>query len=324
MVYVESLPPRDPLAVRTIAVDGSSPIQLSDLENFVTAAAATGGGWLPITFHDVCDAGAADFSSCMSTYGPIQDTVFGQFLDWLKASGQPGGAPSGVTVETMRWAMNTAAGTWHVIGLNSGACESNPDLCAAGTPQEKWLQNDLANDTAACTLAFMQTPRFASYGTNGGYPYMQAIWQDLYNAGVDVMMGGHDHWYERFQPLDANGNPDSTYGIRQFIIGTGRQGLMTPDAQLPTSAVLSNAAHGVLQMTLANGSYTWQFLSDTDGSITDSGTGQVPWRPGHLTCPAGRRSERARDRRRPAPGARARRPSRPPGRKAAPTTFGGP
>lgn len=216
-------------------------------------------------------------------------------------------------------------GTWHVIGLNSGACESNPDLCAAGTPQEKWLQNDLANDTAACTLAFMQTPRFASYGTNGGYPYMQAIWQDLYNAGVDVMMGGHDHWYERFQPLDVNGNPDSTYGIRQFIIGTGGQGLMTPDAQLPTSAVLSNAANGVLQMTLANGSYTWQFLSDTDGSspIPAPASAMAPQAPDM----PGRQTQRA------CPGPEAAGPQRAgpqavplatPGRKAAPATFGGP
>ena len=58
--YAETLPPKDPYAVRTIAVDGSSPIQLSDLKTFVTAAARHGGGWLPITFHNVCDAHAAD------------------------------------------------------------------------------------------------------------------------------------------------------------------------------------------------------------------------------------------------------------------------
>jgi hypothetical protein len=40
----------------------------------------------------------------MSTYGPIQDTVLGQFLDWLQSAGQPGGAPAGVTVQTMRQA----------------------------------------------------------------------------------------------------------------------------------------------------------------------------------------------------------------------------
>jgi peptidoglycan/xylan/chitin deacetylase (PgdA/CDA1 family) len=104
--YIETLPPKDPMAVRTIAVDGASPITLADLESFVTSAAAHGGGWLPITFHDVCDQAAADWGNCMSTYGPIQDTVFGQFLDWLKAAGQPGGAPGGVIVKTMSAAMN--------------------------------------------------------------------------------------------------------------------------------------------------------------------------------------------------------------------------
>jgi peptidoglycan/xylan/chitin deacetylase (PgdA/CDA1 family) len=102
--WAETLPPKDPYAVRTIAVDGSSPIQLSDLESFVTAAAAHGGGWLPLTFHDVCDQAASDWSNCMSTYGPIQDTVLGQFLDWLQNTGQPGGAPAGVTTQTMRQA----------------------------------------------------------------------------------------------------------------------------------------------------------------------------------------------------------------------------
>jgi peptidoglycan/xylan/chitin deacetylase (PgdA/CDA1 family) len=108
--YIETLPPKDPMAVRTIAVDGASPMQLADLESFVTAAAAHGGGWLPFTFHNVCDASASDFSNCMSSYGPVQDTVFGQFLDWLQAAGQPGGAPSGVVVQTMRAAMTDVNG----------------------------------------------------------------------------------------------------------------------------------------------------------------------------------------------------------------------
>ena len=104
--YVETIPPRDPYAIRTIAVDGSGNMQLSDLESFVTAAAAHGGGWLPITFHDVCDANASDFSNCMSLYGTIQDTVLGQFLDWLQAAGQSGGAPAGVAVKNVCQVMN--------------------------------------------------------------------------------------------------------------------------------------------------------------------------------------------------------------------------
>jgi hypothetical protein len=37
----------------------------------------------------------------MSKYGSIQDTVFGQFLDWLAAAGQPGGAPAAVVVKNV-------------------------------------------------------------------------------------------------------------------------------------------------------------------------------------------------------------------------------
>jgi peptidoglycan/xylan/chitin deacetylase (PgdA/CDA1 family) len=104
--YVETIPPQNPYAIRTIAVDGASPENLSDLESFVTAASANGGGWLPITFHDVCDANASDYSDCMSKYGSIQDTIFGQFLSWLAAAGQSGGAPSGVVVKDVCQVMN--------------------------------------------------------------------------------------------------------------------------------------------------------------------------------------------------------------------------
>jgi peptidoglycan/xylan/chitin deacetylase (PgdA/CDA1 family) len=91
--WAETLPAKDREAVRTIAVDGANPIKLLDLENYVIKAAAHGGGWLPITFHEVCDAYAPDFSHCMSTYGPIWDTVLGQFLDWLHNAGHARGAP---------------------------------------------------------------------------------------------------------------------------------------------------------------------------------------------------------------------------------------
>lgn len=99
--YLETIPPRNPYALKTVPVDGRSPMQLSDLERFVTAAAARGGGWLPLNFHEVCHAGAADFSRCMSTYGPVQDSVLGKFLDWLVAPAKTGGAPAGVVVKNV-------------------------------------------------------------------------------------------------------------------------------------------------------------------------------------------------------------------------------
>ena len=104
--YLETIPPRDPYALRTIAVDGAADENLADMESFVNAAAAHGGGWLPITIHDVCDASNPDYSDCMSKYGSVDDTVFGQFLAWLAAAGQPGGAPAGVVVKNVCQVMN--------------------------------------------------------------------------------------------------------------------------------------------------------------------------------------------------------------------------
>jgi peptidoglycan/xylan/chitin deacetylase (PgdA/CDA1 family) len=104
--YAETIPPGNPYALPTIAPNGSQPMKLPVMKAFVSAAAANGGGWLVITFHDVCHAKAADYTDCMSQYGSVVDTVFGQFLDWLQSAGQPGGAQSGVIVRNICQVMN--------------------------------------------------------------------------------------------------------------------------------------------------------------------------------------------------------------------------
>jgi peptidoglycan/xylan/chitin deacetylase (PgdA/CDA1 family) len=108
--YTETIPPADPYALRTIAVDASKPEKLPDLKAYVSAAAAHGGGWLVITFHDVCHVNSSDYTDCISKYGSIVDTVFGQFLDWLQAAGQPGAAPPGVIVRNVCQVMNCRGG----------------------------------------------------------------------------------------------------------------------------------------------------------------------------------------------------------------------
>jgi peptidoglycan/xylan/chitin deacetylase (PgdA/CDA1 family) len=103
--WAETLPPRDPFALRTVDVDAPKAKNLADLETFVAAAAAHGGNWLPLTFHQVCDRAAADYKTCMSSWSAIDDVLMNQFLDWLAAAGHPGGAPAGTVVESVRQAM---------------------------------------------------------------------------------------------------------------------------------------------------------------------------------------------------------------------------
>src|SRR5204863_2270267 len=156
---------------------------------------------------------------------------------------------------------------------------NTPSFCAAGSAQDTWLQQNLANNTASCTLAYYQNPRFASNGTSGGSTTYQQIWQDLYKGGVDVVLNGDSHWYERFAPLNASGAIDNTFGVREFIVGTGGAGLEPPGAELPTSQALNATTHGIIKLTLHNGTYDWQVRNDGESNFTDSGTANCHAKP---------------------------------------------
>ena len=168
-------------------------------------------------------------------------------------------------------------GSWHLIALNSN-CRRPADTtdvvdCGVGSEQERWLRADLAAHPTSCTLAYWHHPRWSS-GHDGSNTFMQPMWQALYEANAEIVLSGHSHDYERFAPLDANGNVDAARGIRQFVVGTGgiffTGGLDTREAH---SEVAQNDTFGVLKLTLRPTSYTWQFVPIAGRTFTDSGSG---------------------------------------------------
>ena len=164
-------------------------------------------------------------------------------------------------------------GTWHLIALNStDHCTIIP--CGAGSAQETWLKADLAaNPTKYCTLAYWHDPRFNS-GHDGNADEMQPLFQALYNADADVVLGGHAHDYERFAPQNPSGQLDNARGIRQFVVGTGGAFFTSVGTPKPNSQIRQNNTYGVLKLTLHPTSYDWQFVSESNKPFTDSGTGQ--------------------------------------------------
>ena len=162
-------------------------------------------------------------------------------------------------------------GSWHIIALNSEC--SFIGGCGSGSSQETWLKNDLAaNASAPCTLAYWHRPRFAST-SGGGDTTFSAFWQDLYAAKVDVVLNGHEHWYERFAPQGPSGQADPA-GIREFIVGTGGESYVQPAANHAVNSEVLNwgqNAFGVLKMTLHAGSYDWAFVPVT-GTFSDTGS----------------------------------------------------
>ena len=113
-----------------------------------------------------------------------------------------------------------------------------------------WLRRDLAAHPTACTLAYWHHPRFSS-GTHGSDDSTAPFWDDLYAAGADVVLNGHDHDYERFAPQTPTGAADPARGIREFVVGTGGESHYSVQRTLqPNSEVRNADTFGVLQLTL--------------------------------------------------------------------------
>ncbi len=161
-------------------------------------------------------------------------------------------------------------GSWHLIALNSEC--SHVGGCGAGSAQERWLKADLAAHRTACTLAYWHEPRFSS-GLHGDKADYDAFWRDLYDAGAEIVLNGHDHDYERFAPQNPDRGLDLARGIREFVVGTGGAIHRHFKTVRPNSEVRDADTFGVLLLRLGPGRYQWQFVPEPGKELTDSGTG---------------------------------------------------
>jgi len=162
-------------------------------------------------------------------------------------------------------------GSWHVVVLNSECKEVGG--CQAGSPEERWLREDLAAHPAGCTLAYFHKPRFSSGLNHGDDLEVTPLWQALYDYNAELVLNGHDHDYERFAPQDPNGKSDPKRGIREFVVGTGGKSHREFGPTKPNSEVRNNDAYGVLKLTLKAAGYDWQFLPEAGKTFSDSGSG---------------------------------------------------
>ena len=164
-------------------------------------------------------------------------------------------------------------GSWHLISLNSN-CDDV--ACEEGSPQNDFLERDLANTNQRCVLAYWHHPLFNSGETHGdSMPSgAEAFWEDLLSAGADIVLNGHEHNYQRYGRQDEAGRAMSS-GIREFVVGTGGKSLYgLLDEKDPNFETGNATDFGVLMLHLGDDSYSWEFVA-VSGAVLDSG-GPVP------------------------------------------------
>ena len=162
------------------------------------------------------------------------------------------------------------ANGWHFVALDNiskfiGTTTSNANYKA----ETAWLKNDLAKNKLACTIVYYHAPLF-NVGPEGTATNTAGIWQILAQNHVTMVLNGHDHDYQRWVPLDANGNPSSS-GVTEFVAGSGghgHQAQRTTDSRLAAS----DFTHfGALRLSLGSAGAGYQFVT-TSGTTLDSGS----------------------------------------------------
>lgn len=152
--------------------------------------------------------------------------------------------------------------TWQVLMLNSNIA------IGRNSAQLEWVRQELTANPSRCSMAVLHHP-FDSSGPNGPNPNQRDLWDVMHGLGVDVVVSGHDHMYERHAPQDASQRADPARGIRLFIAGTGgAPPYARARAAQHSEMLLSN--HGLLRLKLEPALYEWEF-QDVNGTVLDRG-----------------------------------------------------
>ncbi|NBD08517.1 metallophosphoesterase [Corallococcus silvisoli] len=148
--------------------------------------------------------------------------------------------------------------------------------------QKAFVEKDLASTTQPWKIAFFHHPPWSS-GEHGSQLTLRRQFGPLFEKyGVDLVLTGHDHDYERSKPMlgDAEAGKNEQ-GVPYLVVGGGGATLRTFTTSRPSwSVVRDDAAHGFLDVNVVGGTLTAKLVK-TDGGILDTFTldKQLPAQP---------------------------------------------
>jgi hypothetical protein len=143
-------------------------------------------------------------------------------------------------------------GNIHFVCLDSQTTLANNSPTA---PQTVWLTNDLASTTKTWIIAFFHHPPYSKGSHDSDSEAQMVTMRQVYNpileaGGVDLVLTGHSHNYERSVLLDGNyGTTGTITAAMKKNAGNGSTTGFTTSA----SGVIRNAANGFTATATING-----------------------------------------------------------------------
>jgi tartrate-resistant acid phosphatase type 5 len=141
----------------------------------------------------------------------------------------------------------------HLFSLDSDPHE--PDGIDAGSVQARWLKSKASASKTSFQIAYMHHPPYSS-SQHGSSFVMQWPYRDW---GVDLVLAGHDHTYER---VEAN-------GIVYVVNGLGGNMAYEFVTPLPGSKIRFNSAHGAMFFEVSKQELRGRFVT-TRGELIDT------------------------------------------------------
>ena len=144
----------------------------------------------------------------------------------------PSGGECGGLASTKEEYYSYDIGNIHFLALDAYGEEANKRLYTAGSAQAAWVTNDLAANTKKWTVVYFHHPPYTMGSHNsdgeGDLVAMRSNFISiLENAGVDLVINGHSHDYERSYLMKGH------YGLEgSFVLsGAGKHAVTTSNGK---------------------------------------------------------------------------------------------
>ena len=152
---------------------------------------------------------------------------------------------------------------WLILSLNSEV-DAAPD-----SAQARWLAGTLSAAPEECILAFYHKPAHSLKVRRAAESAM-FLFRQLQRAGATVVLNGHNHFYERTRPLDAEGAISDADGTISITAGTGGEVRSPLDPVTETASAIFDHP-GLLRLELRANGFAWWFHEAENARVLDEG-----------------------------------------------------